>query len=309
MTLDESNVVEKLVELGFTSREAKLYHALLHTPESTPADLGRISGVPRTRIYETLAQMVKKGQCSERIEGGKKFYRATKPSEVCSQLAESWVSDRKAWERHLKNLERAHHESMRKERERYDKDHLTRKGSADTLFTDLDVIFDASMASDPILEKMEIIRSVGQLNVRFDKLFMESKEILSFTRSPFIADDDESREEMMDMHEEGFKKGLVCKTVYMYENQEMEWLTNFITEAEAKGEEVRIADHLPIKMFIFDRKSVMIYFPSVVGLTSADFITMVVDDPGFTEACVDLFNLYWERGRTFEQFLAHTSKG
>ena len=94
MTVDDSNIVEKLMELGLTLREAKLYFALLRVNESTPAELARATDVQRTKIYEILDQMRTKGLCSERQDGQKKYYRATKPSEVNELLSAKWEADK-----------------------------------------------------------------------------------------------------------------------------------------------------------------------------------------------------------------------
>ena len=98
MTVDDSNVIDKLVDLGLNPREARLYFALLRIPEATPAELDRLSNVPRTKIYEVLGHMATKGLCTERREGGKKFYRATKPSEVKAQMLANWSSESEKWE-------------------------------------------------------------------------------------------------------------------------------------------------------------------------------------------------------------------
>ena len=86
----EARTIEHLTDLGMNAREAKLYVALLRATEATPALLHRISGVPRTKTYEALDRMVASGLCSERLEGRRKFFRATRPTEVFSLLRRRW---------------------------------------------------------------------------------------------------------------------------------------------------------------------------------------------------------------------------
>jgi sugar-specific transcriptional regulator TrmB len=53
--------VQRLERLGIPQNEAKLYLALLTTPGATVAELGEISGVPRSKIYAALRNLESKG--------------------------------------------------------------------------------------------------------------------------------------------------------------------------------------------------------------------------------------------------------
>ncbi len=50
-----------LEELGFSNYEAKAYLALLRDAPVTGYQLSKISGVPRSRIYETLEKLTRQG--------------------------------------------------------------------------------------------------------------------------------------------------------------------------------------------------------------------------------------------------------
>lgn len=270
----EPQAIEKLTSLGMNGREARLYVALLQTAEATPAILHQISGVPRTKTYETLDGMVASGFCSERQEGRRKFFRATPPDEVCALLRKQW-----------------------------DQDHQRRCRIADEAFAQLTSMFQSSRNADPALERIEVIRSRDQINLNFMMLMQDCRrEVLSFTRSPYAAVDEEIRTNVKRVQREAMDRGVAIKTVYMVENQDWTWLHGFVTELEQAGEQVRITDTLPIKMFVFDRKTVLIALPSVPGLTGADFTMLAVQDDGFTSACHVLFETYWERGRTWREW-------
>ncbi len=55
------SVVDKLLQLGLTEYEAKTYTALLNTHLNTATQAAQKSGVPRTRIYQVLESLHRKG--------------------------------------------------------------------------------------------------------------------------------------------------------------------------------------------------------------------------------------------------------
>lgn len=268
--MDESGAVRNLVELGMNEREARLYVGLLRTREATPALLHRITGVPRTKIYETLDRMVSAGYCSERQEGRHRFFRATRPTEVYTLLRNGW------------NL-----------------DLQMKCAIGESAFARLDTLFTDTSAADPSLERIEVIRSKDQINAKFLSLMEGTRgEVLSFTRSPYAAADEATRARVIDVQKRAFARGVQIRTVYMVETQDWDWLERFISDLEREGEQVRLTADLPIKMFIFDQETVLIALPSVPGLTGTDFTMLAVSDPGFTRACAVLFETCWSGAST-----------
>jgi sugar-specific transcriptional regulator TrmB len=65
---------EKLVELGFSEYEAKAYIALLRKSPVTGYELSKLSGVPRSMIYEVLGKLTTRGAAMTlRKEGTSKY--------------------------------------------------------------------------------------------------------------------------------------------------------------------------------------------------------------------------------------------
>ena len=56
-----SDLVERLVEIGFTEYEARAYVALLRLGPASGYQVAKESGVPRSTIYEILAKLVMRG--------------------------------------------------------------------------------------------------------------------------------------------------------------------------------------------------------------------------------------------------------
>src|SRR5215469_8371558 len=68
--------VERLVRLGLTRYEARAYVALVRRDASTPAEVARMAGVPKPRIYDVLQSLVGKGLAANRPGRTAKFLRA-----------------------------------------------------------------------------------------------------------------------------------------------------------------------------------------------------------------------------------------
>src|SRR5918997_535250 len=78
-------MVEQLTQLGLTSYEAKAYMALTRRGSSTAAQVSRLAGVPRQRIYDVLASLVEKGLASSK-PGRVVKYAATAPELALERL-------------------------------------------------------------------------------------------------------------------------------------------------------------------------------------------------------------------------------
>ncbi|MGD1995984.1 MAG: helix-turn-helix domain-containing protein [Anaerolineae bacterium] len=78
--------VENLVELGFSEYEAKAYVALLKASPATGYQVSKISGVPRSMIYEVLGKLAARGAAMTlRMEGSTK-YAPVPADELLEQL-------------------------------------------------------------------------------------------------------------------------------------------------------------------------------------------------------------------------------
>lgn len=99
----EEGIVDGLRKLGLTQYEAKAYATLVGMGEATAREVNEISGVPRTRIYDILHDLGKKGFV-ESSEGSPTYYRAVEPDQVMERLRNELVEsiDRSASE--LKGL-------------------------------------------------------------------------------------------------------------------------------------------------------------------------------------------------------------
>jgi len=60
-TLTQSTIVDDLTSIGLTKNEAKAYHSLVKLGRSTARIIAEDSGIPRSKVYETLELLEKRG--------------------------------------------------------------------------------------------------------------------------------------------------------------------------------------------------------------------------------------------------------
>ncbi|MFW9892059.1 MAG: TrmB family transcriptional regulator [Candidatus Thorarchaeota archaeon] len=59
--LVQETIVDDLTSLGLTKNEAKAYHALVKSGRATAREIAEESGIPRSKVYETLDLLDKRG--------------------------------------------------------------------------------------------------------------------------------------------------------------------------------------------------------------------------------------------------------
>ena len=59
--MEQKEIIQTLEKLGLSNYEAKAYLAILSEPPLTGYKLSKVSGVPRSRIYETIEKLTAKG--------------------------------------------------------------------------------------------------------------------------------------------------------------------------------------------------------------------------------------------------------
>jgi len=79
------DVVELLGQLGLTEYEAKTLSTLFKLRETEAPEISRLAQVPKTRVYDVLERLTKKGLVIE-IYGRPKKYRVLEPEAVFEEL-------------------------------------------------------------------------------------------------------------------------------------------------------------------------------------------------------------------------------
>lgn len=82
----KSNPIDKLVKIGFSEYEAKAYIALLRESPVSGYQLSKLSGVPRSMIYEVLGKLTTRGAAMTLHTGGATKYAPVPAAEFLDQL-------------------------------------------------------------------------------------------------------------------------------------------------------------------------------------------------------------------------------
>lgn len=80
--MDESIIVEKLLEFGLTRQEAVIYMCLFKSGELTGYEVAKQTGISRSNVYSALAGLVEKG-AAYLLEGSANKYTPVSIEEFC----------------------------------------------------------------------------------------------------------------------------------------------------------------------------------------------------------------------------------
>lgn|GEM_PF-773860 len=271
----ERDIIDRLIKLGIKERDSRLYYALLRVPKATAAELQHISGVPRTKIYESLDALTQRGLCKSRNSGRARYYQATPPDEVAHQLSDGW-------------------------RRELDE----KQDQAKSVFGDLLDLYQQQGKPGSGLDAIEVIQSKDVIYRRYMGLVDSAqKEILSFVRAPISGDFKPGvRHDQDKVEDAACDRGVIRRSVYRYEPDNLDWMRHNLTQSLSTSNEFRIVHELPIKMFVFDGCTSLIALPSIPGLSGTDFTMIVIQDVGMADACRLLFETKWQQGKTLEEW-------
>jgi HTH-type transcriptional regulator, sugar sensing transcriptional regulator len=273
---DMNDLIQQFKELGIAERETKTYLALLERGESNANELHRITGLQRTKMYAVLSRMVVRGLCHERVEGRNRFFSAVDPNTVLDTLRNQW------------KIEVA-----------------IRDKSATSIFTSLAESF-KDHESNKYLDSIEVIRNKTQIHRKYLSLMNETKgEVCAFNRPPFSANSLPMMEEQFAVQKKANERGVRNRTILIegvapieeFEYPELDTL-----------DEMRFAQSLPIKLFVFDAQRVFVALPSTLGDVQ-DFSMVLIDDPGFAILAQIAFEQYWEKATLLTELLDEHHNG
>jgi sugar-specific transcriptional regulator TrmB len=236
-------LLKSLRALGLTGYEARCYMALLGKSELTATDVSRISGVPRTRTYEILENLLKKGLCNS-IPGPVVMYRAADPSILKVRVGGKMEKLREKINEYRKEIESCEIELANEEKNR------------DRAVVDLSNIYRLGQAStDSFTYKyVEIVRNPILHGEKMSSLISNSKkEILGLTKPG-----ESTENKFVGSEQQALNKGVVCKNIYEIP-KDIEGLESLIEEIDGSmkiGEMAKVVEYLPINVMVFDQEMV-----------------------------------------------------
>jgi sugar-specific transcriptional regulator TrmB len=261
----EPSLVDQLVRLGLTSYEARAYVALTSRGRATAAEIARLAGLPRQRIYDVVETLVGRGFAVAR-PGRPLLYSAVAPNEALARLLDERRSQ-------LGQLERDTQDAI---------DRLTPRFSA------------GRDATDP-LDFIEVLREPGTIAVRFAELQASVEtEILVFTKPPYATPPAENVEGLR-LLENKTARSIYERSIFEHA-EHVAAVRRFI----ANGEQARVVDRLPLKLAVIDERVAVFQMQDPIaggeGLT-----IMVVEHPSLAELLKIAFEAVWVTATDFEE--------
>ncbi|HEY5534296.1 MAG TPA: helix-turn-helix domain-containing protein [Ignavibacteria bacterium] len=282
MSYDVNDFIQHFLDLDLTEREATTYVTLLSRNGYTANELQRAVHIPSTKIYDVLKKMIKRGICTERFLDGVKFYEAVNP-EIAFQI----VLDKYKIEIEQKTK------------------------VAEKLIQNLLPIFNENKDLENSLDFIEILKDNELLQKRYIKVWREcQKEVLVFVKGPYLASSNSSYKNEQEEAEINFlNRGGIVRGLYESgELHKLDFLMKSIPSYMEKGEQVKIAKSLPMKMMVFDEKMVM--FPLTTNIiNSSSLTTIFIEHPQLALTCKTLFEVMWEKSISYEEFLERSKRG
>ncbi len=257
--------MDRLVRIGLTRYEARVYVALIRRDGSTAADMARMTGVPRPRVYDVLDSLVAKGMAAER-PGHAAKYVAIDPQQAMARLVES--------HEHRLDLLR---------------------GDARAAADELSPAFvEGNRHRDP-LDYVEVIRDRDALARRFNELQASvTDEMLAFSKEPAVVRVDENvvGMEMAAEH--------VVRSVYEYA-----LLRDPVRRAGVRhfielGEQARFVRSLPMKLAIIDERIAMFTLSDPVA-GQDDLTSIIIEHADLAALLKVAFETVWAGSLTIDE--------
>ncbi|WP_135533457.1 TrmB family transcriptional regulator [Halostella pelagica] len=110
--MDEAQAaISALEQLGLTAYEARCFVALTRIPHGTAKEVGKVADIPRSRVYETVEKLQKKGLVAME-EGEPRTYQSVSIDSAIRILRKEYESYFETVERSLRQLEPAYKEAQ-----------------------------------------------------------------------------------------------------------------------------------------------------------------------------------------------------
>jgi HTH-type transcriptional regulator, sugar sensing transcriptional regulator len=260
----EKEFVKKLShQLGLNIYEAKLWTALLSRGVSTAGELSDIANVPRSRSYDVLESLQKKGFIIQKL--GKPIkYVALPPAEVLERVKKQIKEDS---EKQLATME-------------------TLKDSE--LIHELDMLHTKGVE---LVEPSDLAGSIKGKTSVYDQMEMmikgaEESIIIMTTELGFTSKMEAFRKQLSKAHERGVDiKILVPKTAQTQ------------TQAKELGDiaQVRFTDEVKARFVIVDSEEIVFMLMDDEAVHPSYEVGVWINTPFFTTALVSLFNAAFEK--------------
>jgi sugar-specific transcriptional regulator TrmB len=268
-------LLDKIQYLGIPRREAEVYIALLHKKEFTAPEIAKVTSISRTKSYEILQNLVKKGLCNESFRNGIKVFSSTSPKIVFKNILSEY--DRK-------------------------------KAIADELQVELTNLQTARPNNAESLDYIEILTEGEQIKERWlDLQDSTKKELLLFSKQPYAL----PLKENLVYEKSLLKRKVVYKCIYEYSGikslEDGQNLIKILEQYENIGEKIRIVEELPFKLCISDDSITLLALNDKISFKPS-ITSVFINHPSFSGALKKVFETVWSTGISLSDFKKNITK-
>ena len=275
--MDTNTTISNLTDIGLTEREAKVYRVLLGVSEITAAAIPKFTDIPRTKVYEVLGTLIRKGFCKE-VPSSDSTQNAQTFAAVSPKVAiEGIMAAEKARMRRLEELNVS----------------LTRE---------LLEIYEQSTTRLRDYDFIEIIRGRQEIVRRYTQIRNACKEeILELSPGDFAMTKEEVNAEA-DENEKLIASGVEIRVIY--ERSEIISGENryFHRRNKAAGLRTRMLETLPMKVSIFDRTTAILPL-SDPALEVPNLTVLIIEHRSLCKILMNAFDLYWSQAEETDPYL------
>lgn len=278
--MQESEILQKLQELGFKEYESRIFLVLLKGSCLSATEIAKKAKIHRTAVYDILKKFAQKGYCNEIETNTILKYEIIDPKVILYKIEEDFQNEN---------------------REKISKLKDTFKDLQPLFKTDQDTESDSSV-------NIELIRGFNrQRHTKFIELFKQAKKEIFF----MIRLEGQVTDEMDEMAVKFFEKGGIIKSIYeaslkfkIIKNDNnfksevtLDDLIELCENYEKSGENVKISTMEIPNMTIFDREIVFINIEDK-NVPRHNRSDIIIKNEEFAHRMIDLFDSYWEKAFT-----------
>jgi len=262
--------LESLAALGLNAYESAAYIALLGRPELGSAEVARLAGIPRQRVYDVLASLESKGLCLAR-NSSPRTYSAINPEIALALLAQERAA---AFERQRQQTQEL----------------------AARLAGELAPVFASGRGQNDPLAYVEVLAGPTRIAHRALALAEAAKRsVNSCIKRPLILSKPQNWTFLKAPLGRGLKYRALCDAEIMADAELRGWMTQFCDW----GLEIRVVPQLPLKMQTFDDEVVLFSMQDPSG-GQPNFTAVAIHNRGAVAMMNLAFESLWAHGRGFE---------
>ncbi|HHI88186.1 MAG TPA: TrmB family transcriptional regulator [Candidatus Cloacimonetes bacterium] len=269
--MKEEYSISNLIKIGLKESEAKIYINLLKKKNFTASEISKLTGISRPKTYEYLHRLVEKGLCTE-ILGSVKKYAPTNPETAFSGLRQKLKFE-------------------------FENNNILLSSLSEAL---IPLYHSQKEMIDP-LDYIQVIREKNSIIKKFESLEeIATMEVLALVKGP-LAMDITKPHNLVEFN--SLDQGVCYRTIYDIKDLRDVNLMNSIELFKNAGEDVKIAEELPIpfKMYLFDERIVMFILEDKIP-SGSKLTALIVEHLDLVMGLKAIFNIYWQSSITLEEF-------